>query len=108
MILVLSHANDVHATSVIDALQAAGEEVVLFDLADLPNRTSLTVDYDGCGRDGPRLLLSGEGGADHDLSSATGVWWRRPQTADLSGVVDPDLYAFTAGEWHEATSGLWE
>jgi glutathione synthase/RimK-type ligase-like ATP-grasp enzyme len=108
MIVVISHGNDVHATSVIDLLRRAGDEVLLFDLATLPNRASLTVDYGDCASGYPRLLLRSEEGEERDLSRATGVWWRRPQTADLSDVTNPDIYAFTAGEWHEATSGLWQ
>jgi glutathione synthase/RimK-type ligase-like ATP-grasp enzyme len=108
MIVVISHGNDVHATTVMDALRGAGEDVVLLDLAMLPNQASLTVDYDDCACGYPRLLLRKKEGGERDLSLATAVWWRRPQTADLSGVTDPDIHAFTAGEWHEATSGLWQ
>ena len=107
MIVVISHGNDVHATSVIDVLRGEGQEVLLFDLAALPDRASLTVDYDDCACGYPRLLLRNEG-VEWDLSDATGVWWRRPQAADLSGVTDLDMRAFTAGEWHEGTSGLWQ
>ena len=58
MIVVISHGNDVHATTVMDALRGGGEDVLLFDLAVLPNRASLSVDYDDCACGHPEVAAA--------------------------------------------------
>jgi glutathione synthase/RimK-type ligase-like ATP-grasp enzyme len=107
MIVVISHLDDPHAVWVIERLRERGEDVVLLDLADLPARASLTVDFDDCACGRPRLVLR-KGEEVRDLSTARSVWWRRPQAVDLRMITDPDVHVFTAGEWHEAVQGLWQ
>ena len=105
MIVVVSHAEDPHAQRVIELLDAAGHEVLLLDLAELPDRATLTLDYDhGAGE---RLEL-GRAGGTVDLGQATAVWWRRPQAASPSTITDPDVMAYTMNEWQEAINGLWQ
>jgi RimK-like ATP-grasp domain len=108
MIVVVSHLGDPHAVRVVEVLRAAGEDVVLLDLGDLPERASLTVDFDDCACGRPKLLLRTQAGEEHDLAGARSVWWRRPQAVDLTAITDPSVHVFAAGEWHEAVSGLWQ
>ena len=106
MIVVVSYPDDPHAERVIGLLRQRGKDVLLLNVADLPHKATLTVDYGGCCQ--PRLDYR-VGDADAiDLSTATAVWWRRPQVANVAGVSDPDALVFAAGEWHEAISGVWQ
>jgi glutathione synthase/RimK-type ligase-like ATP-grasp enzyme len=106
VVLVISHEQDPHAERVIRHLGAAGQPLLLFNLSELPDRATLSIDYDRRGR--PRIDLvraSGESFALHEVKS---VWWRRPQVPDLSSVTDPQVNLFTANEWNEAINGLWQ
>ena len=76
MIVVISHSKDPHASYVLDLLRADGEETLLVDLSDLPDRASLTIDYD---HGGPQQLRYRLGETDTDLAEARSVWWLRPQ-----------------------------
>ena len=105
-VLVLSHAQDLHATQVLAALASRGRPAFLFDLATLPDRASLTLDYADPGH--PVATVRPDGAAPVVLTDATAVWWRRPQYPRLDMISDPDALAFTHGEWHEALYGLYE
>jgi glutathione synthase/RimK-type ligase-like ATP-grasp enzyme len=105
VILVISHPGDPHATRVVEALQRAGREVLLFDLSALPDRAGLTIDYADPRR--PAVEYRPVDGPPVDLGRTTAVWWRRPQVADVSGVDGFDARLFTANEWNEAINGLW-
>jgi glutathione synthase/RimK-type ligase-like ATP-grasp enzyme len=106
VILVISHEQDPHAERVIRHLEAARRPVLLLNLAELPDRASLSIDYDRRGR--PRIDYVRAGGASFALDEVTSVWWRRPQAPDLSSVTDPQVNLFTANEWQEAINGLWQ
>ena len=106
MILIVSYPEDPHAQRVIDHLREMRQAVLLLNLAELPERATLTIDYTDPRRPRPQFQRDGE--APHDLSQAHAVWWRRPQVADPSAVTDPDARMFTANEWHEAIGGLWQ
>jgi len=108
MIVVISHAGDPHAMRVVEVLQARGEDVLLLDLSAFPDGASITADYDDCACGRPLLGYRTTTGEERDLAAARAVWWRRPQAVDLAAIGDPHLHAFTAGEWHEATHGLWQ
>lgn len=120
MIVVVSHPDDRHAQVVLDDLASHGENTLLFDLADLPERATLTVDYESPVRPAVLLTLTGEGGGGRDgcgigrrggtfdLREATSIWWRRPQAPVLDAITDRDLFGFTHGEWHEALNGLYQ
>jgi glutathione synthase/RimK-type ligase-like ATP-grasp enzyme len=106
VILVISHEQDPHAERVIRHLEAARQRVLLLNLTELPDRASLSIDYDGRGR--PHIDYVRAGGASYALHDVTAVWWRRPQVPDLSKVTDPQVNLFTANEWQEAINGLWQ
>lgn len=91
---------------VVDLLRAAGDRVLLLNLADLPQRARLSMEY----RDGRlgRLLYEVDGHGAADLTRVRSVWWRRPQAPELGGVIDQNVFAFTHNEWQEATNGLWQ
>ena len=106
MILVISHEQDPHAERVIRHLDAARQQVLLLNLSELPDRASLSIDYNGRGR--PHIDYVRAGGKSFALDEVTSVWWRRPQAPDLSRVTDPQVNLFTANEWQEAINGLWQ
>jgi RimK-like ATP-grasp domain len=104
-VAVVSYPDDPHAQAVVGHLREWGVPVVLFDLADFPDRATLTIDYDG---GSPRLEYGRDGDPPLDLRSLRSVWWRRPQMADPNGVGDPSVRVFTLNEWDEALNGLWQ
>ena len=106
MILIISHEQDPHAERVIRHLQADGQKVLLLNLTELPDRASLSIQYDP--PDHPRIDYVRNGGASYPLHEVKSVWWRRPQVPDLSSVTDPQVNLFTANEWNEAINGLWQ
>jgi glutathione synthase/RimK-type ligase-like ATP-grasp enzyme len=106
VILVISHEQDPHAERVIRHLQADGQHVLLLNLTELPDRATLSIDYDP--PDQPRIDYVRAGGASYPLHEVKSVWWRRPQTPNLSSVTDPQVNLFTANEWNEAINGLWQ
>ena len=106
MILVISHEQDPHAERVLRHLEADGRQVLLLNLSELPNRATLSIEYDGQGH--PRIDYLRATGQSYSLHSAGAVWWRRPQVPDLSSVTDPQVNLFTANEWNEAINGLWQ
>jgi glutathione synthase/RimK-type ligase-like ATP-grasp enzyme len=105
MIVVISHRDDPHATRVLDLLRGERQPALLLDLAELPERATLTMEY----QDGQvtRLAYLREG-VEFDLRQAVSVWWRRPQQPDLSSIRNGDTLAFTQNEWQEAVNGLWQ
>lgn len=106
MILVISHEQDPHAERVIRHLGANGQQVLLLNLTELPDRATLSIEYDPHGQ--PRIDYVRAGGMSCALHEVKSVWWRRPQVPDLSSVTDPQINLFTANEWHEAINGLWQ
>jgi glutathione synthase/RimK-type ligase-like ATP-grasp enzyme len=106
MVGVISFPEDPHAQRVIGHLDDLGAEVVLLDLSDLPDRATLTVDYDG--GTPAQLELGRDGAGPIDLLRVTALWWRRPQAVEPSSIVDPEVRLFTVNEWQEAINGLWQ
>jgi glutathione synthase/RimK-type ligase-like ATP-grasp enzyme len=106
VILVISHEQDPHAERVIRHLEADGQQVLLLNLGRLPDRATLSIDYDRKGQ--PHIEYRLAGGASYALHDATAIWWRRPLVPDLSSVTDPQINLFTANEWNEAINGLWQ
>lgn len=104
MIIAVSHPDDPHAVRVLDVLRRAGHETLLLNLADFPERATITVDYDGAR---PRLLYRLDGQT-IDFGRARSAWWRRPQSPDLGAISNGDVYNFTHQEWQEALSGVWQ
>lgn len=105
MIVAVSYPEDPHAQRVLEHLDAAGHEAVLLDLSDLPDRATLTVDYD---HGSPRIEFGRDGAHALDLGRATAAWWRRPQAPEPSSIADPEVRLFTVNEWQEAINGLWQ
>lgn len=106
MIVVVSHPEDPHAARVLDVLQRAGHATLLLNLADLPERATLTFDYASNGRPHVEYRLNGR---TVDLAAARAAWWRRPQAPQLAGVAgNQDVLAFVHNEWHEAIHGLYQ
>ncbi len=105
-VLVLSHEADLHATRVLAALASRGRPAYLFDLASLPDRARLSLDYADPER--PVATLRPDGAAPVVLTDATSVWWRRPQYPRIDMISDPDAVGFVHGEWHEALYGLYQ
>jgi glutathione synthase/RimK-type ligase-like ATP-grasp enzyme len=106
VILVISHEQDPHAERVIRHLEADGRQVLLLNLGELPDRATLSIDYDHKGQ--PYIEYRRAGGQSYLLHDATAVWWRRPLVPDLSSVTDPQVHLFTSNEWSEAINGLWQ
>lgn len=90
---------------VLERLASLGREAFLFDIADLPDAATLTVDYRNPAE--PRARVAHAVAGTVDLSEASAVWWRRPQLVNLQAVTDDDARGFTHGEWHEALYGVW-
>jgi hypothetical protein len=105
-VLVLSHPDDLHAVRVIEALQRRNQRVVLLNLADLPERASLSVEF--ADPTAPVAVLHQDGAAPVPLDDLTSVWWRRPQFPSLESVTSADALGFCHGEWHELLYGLYE
>ena len=106
MILVVSYPEDPHAQRVIGHLVQGQQDVLLFDISDLPERARITIDYPDHSQ--PRIELHRDGDMVTDFSAVHAVWWRRPQAVNLSSVTNSDAYTFTANEWQEAIGGLWQ
>jgi glutathione synthase/RimK-type ligase-like ATP-grasp enzyme len=106
VILIISHEQDPHAERVIRHLQADGQKVLLLNLTELPDRATLSIQYEP--PDHPRIDYVRNGSASYPLHEVKSVWWRRPQVPDLSSVTDPQVNLFTANEWNEAINGLWQ
>jgi hypothetical protein len=103
VILVLSHGDDEHALTVLRELDDRGAETHLINLAELPARAGVSIQFDG----GSPSLTFHAGASEIDLNSVTATWWRRPQAANPSAVGDPNGRWFAVNEWAEILGGLW-
>ncbi len=106
MIVVISHPDDRHAQVILEDLARRGRESFLFDLADLPDRASVTIGYDD--PENPAVFVDHLEFGTVELSAATSVWWRRPLAPVLDAISDPDVFGFTHGEWHEGLNGMYQ
>ena len=77
----------------------------MFDIADLPDESTLTIDFAEPSR--PRVRIAHRRAEAVELTRATSVWWRRPQFVRLESITDADALGFAHGEWHEALHGLY-
>jgi len=105
MIVVISHPDDPHAMRVIQLLKARGDDVLLLDLSTLPQKASVTAEYDDRGVE---RLEYRAGAAVSDLLGARSCWWRRPQAPVPPAAPNLDVHAFTQNEWQEAVNGIWQ
>jgi glutathione synthase/RimK-type ligase-like ATP-grasp enzyme len=105
VILILSTARDEHAQQVFAELLKIGAEAQILDLSEFPQRLGLSLGYDKAQRE--FLLGCDEGGLDLDDCGA--VWWRRPQSPDVSAdITQPGHRLFAFNECSEALQGLWQ
>jgi hypothetical protein len=105
-VVVISHPDDLHATTVMRALAARDVPTLLMDLADLPDRATLSIDYSVA--TDPVAVWAATGGTPVTLTDARSVWWRRPRLPTLTGFTDDGALGFAHGEWHEALYGTYE
>jgi hypothetical protein len=107
MILIVSHADDVHATCVLRTLSARGADAVLFDVASFPLNTSIDV---AAGDHSSRYIditVETDGGT-YDFGEVRAAWWRRPRQFGM----DPDMRSeedrqFAYNECYSAVWGMW-
>ncbi len=105
-ILVFSHGGDPHGTAVLAEIERAGQPAFMFDLADLPHRAAISIDYDE--PTDPAILVDHVTSGSLDASQVRSVWWRRPRAPSLDAITDPDAFGFAHGEWHEALNGMYQ
>ncbi|MDO8184752.1 hypothetical protein Q5424_07970 [Conexibacter sp. JD483] len=107
-VLILAPETDEHALAVAGRLRDLGGEVTIVDLADFPQRASLSASYACCADCGGRgFALELERGR-LDLGEVGAVWWRRPQWPEPSPQIADDGHRlFAANEAQEALSGMW-
>jgi glutathione synthase/RimK-type ligase-like ATP-grasp enzyme len=103
VILVVSHAEDVHAPPVLEALARMGEEAVLLDLASLPRERAVSASY---GRDPRGATFAGAGGTLR-ADEVRAVWWRRPRRYVAHPELAPEHAAYAVDQVHAAVSGVW-
>ncbi|HET9552199.1 MAG TPA: alpha-L-glutamate ligase [Anaeromyxobacteraceae bacterium] len=103
MILAISHAEDVHAPPVLEALARMGEEAVLLDLASLPRERSISISH---GRAARGATFAGAGGALR-AEEVRAVWWRRPRRYVPHAELAPEHAAYAVDQVHAAVSGVW-
>ena len=104
MIAIVSNHLDEHAQAVQVELSRRNARSQLIDLAEFPQRLGLSMTYD----DGGRSFAFGcaEGGLDLDDCGA--IWWRRPQSPEISPRIPRDSHRqFAYNECAEALQGLW-
>jgi hypothetical protein len=103
MIGIVSHDEDLHASTVRSHLDSLGVGAVQLDTADLPDRLALTT------WTRPGGAWSAEWGVDGvDARDLRVMWWRRPQPYTPSdGVTSQQDRMFVVGECAAAVSGLW-
>jgi hypothetical protein len=104
MILVLSHEDDQHADVVMRELEARGAAARLINLADLPAKAGVSIEFD---RGSPSLTFHAGGGETIPLDDVSATWWRRPQAPNPAAVGDPGARWFASNEWAELLGGLW-
>jgi glutathione synthase/RimK-type ligase-like ATP-grasp enzyme len=103
MIVVTSHERDEHAAGVVGRLRSTGHPVALVDTAAYPQRTTLSLHYDGAYTRG---VLTSDGQPIR-VEEVGAVWWRRPQPYELDPELDASASSFAFTECHEAISGMW-
>lgn len=104
MILIVSAAEDVHATAVGECLDVLGADWRIVDLRDFPARSELSLEY---GRGDSRHVWRFHD-REIDLTEVESVWWRRPQEFCFDDeLICPQAQNFAYRECEEAINGLW-
>ncbi len=99
MILVVSPSNDDHMASVGSALDRLGAPWKRIDLADFPERASLSLRFPTGRSPGSRML------GEVPLGDVRAVWWRRPRPFSPGGLPSPGHRTFAELQWRGATLG---
>ncbi len=103
MILIVSFRDNAHVERVRDHLTRPSR---VFDLADFPSRTTLTVRFADGGDD--ELTLTPPGEPPLQLREVGAVWYRRIRAMELDPVLtDPTARLFAWSESNEAIQGVW-
>jgi putative peptide maturation system protein len=103
MILIVSAPDDDHVARIAPELRRRGASVLWFDLAELPARAQLSVEYEARGCPRPVLRVRD---IEVDLRAATAVWTRRPARPSPEGITDAALRDYARGETAEAWIGV--
>jgi hypothetical protein len=103
-VLIVSPIDDIHSFAVAKALRVRDYDVRIFDSASFPTDWMVTTKFDegnsGC------ILARIDGTLSVDLRDVAGIWWRRPQSADLSkSIQHPSYRRFAAAECEQALVG---
>ncbi len=105
MILVLSRPSDEHAQAVLAELEKRGARAQLLDLSEFPQRLTLSLKYGS----GQSRFWFGCSESGLDLDDCGAVWWRRPQSPEISADVTRQSHRmFAYNESDEALRGLWQ
>ncbi|MCZ4556960.1 hypothetical protein ABIC28_002589 [Rhodococcus sp. PvR044] len=105
-ILVLTQPGDPHAEAVVDLLDSRGATVTVFDPAEFPSTTTLSLRYTAAGRLRRGLCRDGEL---VDLDSVDAVWFRRPQDPRAhAGITDPAVREYVEQECDAFAAGVWD
>lgn len=104
MILAVTHADDVHAAPVMEAVARLGWRCVMLDLATLPCQARL--DF-SAGRRVNGARFTGVDGASVDAAQIGAVWWRRPRPYVPDAGLSPPAAAYAIAQVHAMLSGVW-
>lgn len=103
MILIISHAQDLHMLQVAKKLQACNHAPFLLDYSRFPKFVSMSLNF---GTKQTKALHDGEWG-DLELKEIGVVWWRRPQPFGISEeITHPTYRQFAASEAYEVFAGF--
>jgi glutathione synthase/RimK-type ligase-like ATP-grasp enzyme len=104
-VLIIAKEDDAHTQAVTREISRLGKEVIIADLSLFPQRAQLNVRYTCCGDREFSLVIAGRS---YDLSQFGSIWWRRPQSPQVSNDLTNDTHRlFAANEAAEALNGLW-
>jgi hypothetical protein len=103
VILAVTHADDVHAPPVLQALRRMGARTRVLDLAAVPRQVRLTV---SAGRGQRGAVFTGLGDVPLEVSEVAAVWWRRPRPYAPDGALAPPLAEYAVAQVHAAVSGV--
>jgi glutathione synthase/RimK-type ligase-like ATP-grasp enzyme len=107
-VLILATTSDPHATAVAAEIEQLGAEARILDLSLFPQHARLSARYECCTDCGGRSFALELDSETLQLGDFGAVWWRRPQTPQVSpDIVRPTHRMFAANEAQEALAGLW-
>jgi glutathione synthase/RimK-type ligase-like ATP-grasp enzyme len=103
-IVIVTEEYDPHADDVLLLLREMGHEPARVHTADIPQRTSLSLAYDGTSWKNTLQTRT----RTIPLEEVRSIWWRRPAPAQLPDSLTPDEEAFARSEVTYALTGMWE